>query len=130
MKPLHEQLRELADDLSQDPRRLLIEAADRLELVEGLYEDQLEITRNWKLAADARWDRIQRLEETLEEADAVARENLRGFRWCCARGQEPLMRRIQRLEEAGDRLAYWYDPKELRQFDALNNWKQAKEAKP
>ena len=54
---------ELADDLSQDPGRLLIEAADRLELVEGLYEDQLEITRNWKLAADARWDRIKRLEE-------------------------------------------------------------------
>ena len=38
--------------------------------------------------------------------------------------------RIKRLEEAGDRLAYWYDPKELRQFDALNNWKQAKEDKP
>ena len=121
MTPLHEQLRDLAD-LSQDPRRLLIEAADRLELVEGLYEDQVEITRNWKLAADARWDRIQRLEKTLEESDAAARENLRG--------QEPLMRRIQRLEEAGDRLAYWYDPKELRQFDALNNWKQAKEDKP
>jgi hypothetical protein len=30
---------------------MLIEAADRLELVEGLYEDQLEITRNWKGAA-------------------------------------------------------------------------------
>ena len=60
---LHEQLRELADDLSQDPRRLLIEAADRRELVEGLYEDQLEITRNWKLAAEARWDRIKRLEQ-------------------------------------------------------------------
>ncbi len=66
MTPLHEQLRDLAD-LSQDPRRLLIEAADRLELVEGLYEDQVEITRNWKLAADARWDRIKRLEEAGDE---------------------------------------------------------------
>ena len=38
--------------------------------------------------------------------------------------------KIKKLEEAGDRLAYWYEPKELRQFDALNNWKQAKEDKP
>ena len=53
MTPLHEQLRErasrmreheLADDLSQDPRRLLIEAADRLELVEGLYEARIMVS--------------------------------------------------------------------------------------
>ena len=121
MTPLHEQLRDLAD-LSQDPRRLLIEAADRLELVQGLYAHQLEITRNWKLAADARWDRIQRLEKTLEEADAVARENLRG--------QEPLMRRIQRLEEAGDDLYVGWGSERNNKDKYLENWKQAKEAKP
>lgn len=43
---------------------------------------------------------------------------------------EARLDRIKRLEEAGDRLAYWHDPKEMRQFDALNNWKQAKEDKP
>ena len=50
---LHEQLRELADTARVLPgdRTMLIEAADRLELVEGLYADQLEITRNWKGAA-------------------------------------------------------------------------------
>lgn len=38
--------------------------------------------------------------------------------------------RIKRLEEAGDRiaLAYLYEPKEMRQFDALSRWQQAKEA--
>ena len=50
---LPHQLRELADTARVLPgdRTMLIEAADRLELVEGLYEDQLEITRNWKGAA-------------------------------------------------------------------------------
>ena len=67
---LHEQLRELADTIRVSPgdRTMLIEAADRLELVEGLYGDQVEITRNWKLAADARWERIKALEAKAKEA--------------------------------------------------------------
>ena len=38
--------------------------------------------------------------------------------------------RIKRLEEAGDRLAYWFDPREQKHFDALEDWRKAKEAKP
>ncbi len=38
--------------------------------------------------------------------------------------------RIKRLEEAGDRLAYWFDPREQKHFDALEAWRKAKEAKP
>ena len=38
--------------------------------------------------------------------------------------------RIKRLEEAGDRLAYWFDPREQKHFDALEAWRRAKEAKP
>ena len=37
---------------------------------------------------------------------------------------------IKRLEEAGDRIAYWFEPKEPKQYDALNGWKQVKEVKP
>lgn len=38
--------------------------------------------------------------------------------------------RIKRLEEAGDRLAYWFDPREQKHFDALEAWRKAKEDKP
>jgi hypothetical protein len=41
-----------------------------------------------------------------------------------------LMERIKRLEDSGDKLAYWFEAKEQRHFDALESWRKAKEAKP
>ena len=89
-------LRALADFFRVLPEDsvALLECADRLELLAVENEDLRNQNHYNRVAAEARWDRIKR------------------------------------LEEAGDRLAYWYEPKELRQFDALNNWKQAKEDKP
>ena len=62
---LPHQLRELADTVRVSPgdRTMLIEAADRLELVEGLYGDQVEITRNWKGAAYSIADDIIKAKE-------------------------------------------------------------------
>jgi predicted ArsR family transcriptional regulator len=40
-----------------------------------------------------------------------------------------LMERIKRLEESGDKLAYWFEAKEQKHFDALESWRKAKEAK-
>ena len=40
-----------------------------------------------------------------------------------------LMERIKRLEESGDKLAYWFEAKEQRHFDAPESWRKAKEAK-
>jgi hypothetical protein len=41
-----------------------------------------------------------------------------------------LMERIERLEDSGDKLAYWFEAKEQRHFDALESWRKAKEPKP
>lgn len=41
-----------------------------------------------------------------------------------------LIDRIRRLEEAGDKIAYWFEAREQRHFDALESWRKAKEAKP
>ena len=41
-----------------------------------------------------------------------------------------LMKRIERLEDSGDKLAYWFEVKEQRHFDALELWRKAKDAKP
>lgn len=127
MTPLHEQLRELADDLSQDPRRLLIEAADRLELVEGLYEDQVEITRNWKLAADARWDRIKRLEDRIDLLEACNADVAR-----IAEERNEALKRIRQLEKAGDGMVRWIENYGCKHefYPAIEIWTAAKEAKP
>jgi len=96
-KTLADALRILAQDLESVDgvaNAALQEAADRIDELAAEVEDLRNQNHNNRVAAEARWDRIKR------------------------------------LEEAGDRLAYWYEPKELRQFDALNNWKQAMEDKP
>lgn len=98
---LMEELKALADDLSQDPRALIIEAMDRLELISI---------------------------EAVDLAHGLSKARQDSDFW--QQKATEAMNRNRKLEEAGDRLAYWYEPKELRQFDALNNWKQAKEDKP
>lgn len=67
--------------------------------------------------------RIKRLEEFVEQLTNpnFTRDDL---------PKEALLQRIKRLEEAGDRLAYWFDPREQKHFDALEAWRKAKEAKP
>ena len=119
----------------------LLECADRLELLAVENEDLRNQNHYNRVAAEARLDCIKRLEEATQDRDKEwfqVIESILGFHPVSITdalriGIERIKKqkqRIKRLEEAGDRLAYWYEPKELRQFDALNNWKQAKEDKP
>ena len=100
---LMEELKALADDLSQDPRALIIEAMDRLEL----------------LSIEA-VDLAHGLSKARQDSDFWQQKTTEA------------MNKSKHLEEAGDRVIYWVDAgnARLEYFDALNNWKQAKEAKP
>lgn len=61
-----EELKALADDLSQDPRRLLIEAADRLELLAIDNEDLRLQNHSTKIHAEVRWGMIQQLMDHIQ----------------------------------------------------------------
>lgn len=63
---LMEELKALADDLSQDPRRLLIEAADRLELLAIDNEDLRLQNHSTKIHAEVRWGMIQQLMDHIQ----------------------------------------------------------------
>lgn len=65
VKVLCDRLREISvgDCLLSDDKQFLTEAADRLELLAIDNEDLRNQNHNNRVAAEARWDRIKRLEE-------------------------------------------------------------------
>lgn len=89
-------LRALADIFRVLPEDsvALLECADRLELLAVENEDLRNQNHNNRVASDARWDRIQR------------------------------------LEKAGDDLYFGWGSERNNKDKYLENWKQAKEAKP
>ena len=89
-------------------------------------------------STDEAWKEHYRLqEEYIEELEAELERTKQERNAIAKNTREPLLlkldeanARIKRLEEAGDRLAYWFDPREQKHFDALEAWRKAKEAKP
>jgi hypothetical protein len=75
---------------------------------------------------------LRKVDEQMELLRLCKEENdekHKGIIWGMGE-RSKLMERIKRLEDSGDKLAYWFEAKEQRHFDALESWRKAKEAKP
>lgn len=100
---LLEELKALADDFSQDPRNLIIEAMDRLELVSI---------------------------EAVDLAYGMSKARQDSDFW--QQKATEAMNRIKRLEEAGDAMVRWIENYGCKHefHQAIEIWTAAKEAKP